>query len=179
MQGRGYIGWFRMSVDNGVLDRRKSVSFKLLISGSTGQCVFMGRKEILLSYHWWWFSFLVASLSFEWTIFFFNLYPYSIWARVTTLVTNACVWSAHYQVSPCGKRGLINHLLRPLTCLNPASFFVFPCLPHPHLTHCIFDLRAHFFGCLAQGQIINRKWLWCWYSACCDSNLVAAKLAPT
>ena len=42
MQGRGYIGWFRMSVDSGVLDIRKSLSFKLLIPGSTGQCVFMG-----------------------------------------------------------------------------------------------------------------------------------------
>ena len=131
MQGREYLGWFRMSVDNGVLDIRKSLSFKLPIPGSTGQCVFMGRKEILLSYHWWWFSFLVASLSFEWTNFFFYLYPYSIWARVTTFVTNACIWSDHCQVSPCGKKvwliiysGLSHASIQPLSL----SFPFFPIL---------------------------------------------------
>ena len=132
MQGRGYIGWFRMSVDNGVLDIRKSDSFKLLISGATGQCVFMGRKEILLSYHWWWFSFLVASLSFEWTIFFFfYLYPYSIWARVTTFVTNVAFDLIITKWAPVGKEvwliiysGLSHASIQPLSL----SFPFFPIL---------------------------------------------------
>lgn len=48
VQERGYIGWLGKTVDSYILDMARSPFIMSLIPRSTGQCIFMRPKEMVL-----------------------------------------------------------------------------------------------------------------------------------